>query len=349
MKMEDVAREAGVSISTVSNVLTGKKPVSKALQIRVEAAIERLNYSVNPMASGLKSTKTNTLGVVLPNISRIFFPQVLKGIQDNARSNNFNLIYYDTDEELDKENKYIQELQNSLVDGIIIDFCHDINSDPKTKVLLESIINNNRKLVPIVALEKQVDSHYISSVSIDNKKSAYKATKHLMDQGHERIAHIAGPMTYPTTPQRLQGFKVALEEKGLFTEELVSTGDFRPLSGYRVTKSLLAKDEGMTAIFAANDQMAIGAMKALLEEGYRIPEDMAVIGFDNIFVSSIVSPSLTTIDVPQYQMGWEAVRKLHEQIKVQKVEKEDIVLPTQLRIRRSTYAQAEDFWELEGW
>lgn len=347
--MKDVAKEANVSISTVSNVLTKKKPVSEELQKRVETAIKKLNYTVNPMASGLKSTKTNTLGVILPNISRIFFPQVLKGIQDNARKYNFNLIYFDTDEEPEKEEKFIRELQNNMVDGIIVDFCRDINSNKEVIRSLESIINNERKKVPIVALEQQIDSSYISSVSIDNYGSAVIATKYLIEAGHTKIAHIAGPQTYPTPPQRLAGYKETLEKNNLFNEELIVTGDFRPLSGYEETKKLIAEKKEFTAIFAANDQMAIGAMKALLEEGFSIPEDKSVIGFDNIFVSSLVSPSLSTIEVPQYELGCEAVEKVRNQIIENQIVKDDSVLPTHLIVRKSTNVQSQTTWNLEGW
>lgn len=346
----DVAQKAGVSISTVSSVINKNKSVSKELTLRVEQAIEELNYYANPVARSLKSRKTNTIGVVLPNNNRIFFPQILKGIEDIALKNGYYLTFYDT-ESIDKEKRYIKMLENSWVDGIILDCIADVKEDSEYLEYL-SKLGGKKKSIPVVSLERVLKDEITDAVIIDNKQSGYIATKHLLELGYRKLAHISGPLKFPMCIDRMQGYKRALSEYGIdIDNDMIKNGDYSPLSGYNAMKELLIHgSSSVNAVFAANDQMAIGAIRAIRETGLRIPEDIAVIGFDNIFASSIITPSLSTINVPKYRMGSTAVEILIKKImNPEESEKEIVTLSSNLVVRQSTDLRGDNTWDLYGW
>ena len=348
--IKDVAKKAGVSISTVSSLINRTKSVSRELTGRIEQAIEELNYQANPVARSLKSRKTNTIGVILPNISRLFFPQVLKGIEDTAIKNGYYLTFYDANESIEQEKQYVRMLENSWVDGIILDCSADVKEDGEYLEYLTRL-GNKKKKIPVVSLERVLKDHVTDAVIIDNRQSGYLAVKHLIELGHKTIAHISGPLKFPMCVDRIKGYKSALQEHGIqFEEELMKNGDFTPLSGYYAMKELLMQGRSITAVFAANDQMAIGAIKAINEAGFKIPDDIAIIGFDNLFASTIITPSLSTINVPKYKMGSTAVEILIDRItNPDKKEKEVVTLPSNLIIRQSTSIRGDNTWDLYGW
>lgn len=348
--IKDVAKAAGVSISTVSSVINKNKPVSDELTKRVEKAIKELNYQASSVARSLKNKKTNSIGIVLPNISRIFFPQVLKGIVDTAIKYGYNLTFCDANEDISKEKYYIRMLESSWVDGIILDCSADIKED-KDYIRYLQDLGGTKKRIPIVSLERILKDNLTDAVIIDNKKSGYNAVNHLIELGHKRIAHITGPLKFPMCVDRMEGYKQALSDNGIKVDNsLIKDGDFYPLSGYNIMKEWLLKGINISAVFAGNDQMAIGAIKAIRESGLRIPEDIAIIGFDNLFISSIVSPSLSTINVPKYKMGSTAVELLHKRIMNPKSEKKEVVtLPTNLIVRQSTDLRGDNTLDLYGW
>lgn len=349
--IKDVAKLAGVSISTVSNVMNGNKLVSKELEKRVRDAINELGYTVNPIASGLRSSKTNTIGVVITSFQRVFFAQMLKGIQDTVVKHGYMVSVFDSNDSLKHEKRYVQHFVHSMVDGVIILSLADGN-DPEDAEYFEKLGNlgNTRKKIPVVSIERTLGSANTDAIMSDNLLSGYIMTKHLIESGHKRIAHITGPLTMEMCQLRLQGYKQAMEEANLTIESnWIKNGDFSPISGYLCAGDLI-KQTHCTAIFAANDQMAIGAIKLIKEKGYKIPEDIAVGGFDNIFPSTLVSPSLTTINVPTYQLGVMAAKQLIKRINGEKTGPgENIWLKTQLIVRQSTSVKGDRTWDLSGW
>lgn len=351
VSIKDVAQLAGVSISTVSNVMTGKKPVSRELADRVKNATETLAYMANPMASGLKSSKSNTIGVIITTFQSLFFGQVLKGIQDTAFKKGFMVNVFDSNNNLINEKRYVNQLVSSLADGILLLSMANYNNHEDI-AYLKSIgkLSVNSKQIPVVALERTLGPADTDSVICDNHTAAVLVTKHLIDAGHRKIAHITGQMNMEMSQLRMQGYRDALLDAGIKPlNKLVVTGDFTPYSGYFCMHELLKKTN-CTAVFAANDQMAIGAMKAIKEKGLKIPEDIAVAGFDNIFPATLVNPSLTTISVPAYQMGKIAADKLMERIDGKaNGPGEKLTLKTQLIVRQSTDIRREQAWDLSNW
>ncbi|MGI6705108.1 MAG: LacI family DNA-binding transcriptional regulator [Clostridia bacterium] len=344
--IKDVAQRAGVSISTVSNVINGTKPVSDELVAKVHQAIEELNYEVNPVARSLKSKRTTTLGVVITNINRIFFPQVIKGIQDAVSGYGFNITFCDTDDQPAKEKAFIQMLKSNWVDGIILDSVVGTQDEEYFQMLRQ--LGSRKKRIPVVSLERKLDEMGIDSVIVDNEEGGRMAARHLLDCGCKSIAHITGPLYSSMGNDRLRGCQEELAKNGI-TLSQIQEGDFSPLSGYQAMDRLLMEGKRIDGVFAANDQMAIGALKALRERGFRVPDDIRVVGFDNTFVASIVDPSLTTIHVPKYRMGVEAVEQLMKRNNGETGKPVVKELPIHIIVRQSTDKAGRKDWDLQKW
>jgi len=346
--IKDVAKRAGVSISTVSNVINGTKHVSDKLKQKILDAINELNYEVDPVARSLKSKKTMTIGVIITSINRIFFPQVLRGIQDEASRNGYNITFYNTDDSFEKERHYIQMLENNWVDGIIVDSVAD--SENKDYFLSLLNLGSSKKRIPVISLERRIDGFGIGSVAVNNHFGGRIATQHLIEQGCKKIVHITGPSGSCMAQERLSGYKEELLKNRLNVDNArICEGDFSPPSGYQAMKQLLISGIEVDGVFAANDQMAIGAIKAIKEHGYRIPEDIKVVGFDNSFIASIVEPSLTTVNVPKYKLGAMAVQLLLKRINGDSDDLDFVELPINLIVRQSTDLHGDKNWDLYGW
>lgn len=344
--IKDVAKESGVSIATVSNTISGTKRVSEKLRRRVHAAIDKLGYEVNTVASSLKSKKTNTIGIIIPNISRIFFPQVIKGIQNGFSKFGYNLMLCDTNGDIEKELFFIQTLKSSWADGIILGSVAEEDDYDYINKLANLTIRS--KSIPIVLLEREFADSKISSVRVDNYQAGRMATRHLLDSGCKHILHLAGPRYSCMVNARIKGYVDEIKAEYPSNEPIIMEGDFSPLSGYQAIKNYPLSQKKIDGIFAANDQMAIGVLNALKENGYRVPDDIKVIGFDNTFVASIVEPSVTTINVPKYKMGETAAEILLRQIEDPEVV-QNVMLPVNLMVRRSTQSGGDRTWELFGW
>jgi DNA-binding LacI/PurR family transcriptional regulator len=345
--IKDVAQLAGVSIATVSHVTRGTKYVSEQLTTKVLAAVSELNYAVNPVASGLKSRATRVLGVVIPNINSIFFPEILKGIQDQALASGYRLTFYNTGFDPDREVEIIRILESSWVDGIILDSLADFSVQAHVDFIAE--LGGYRKRIPVVSLERQINHPKIGSVRVDNYQGACVAMRHLVACGCRRIAHLAGPRFSLAAQERRRGYEDEIARHGLASDPArVVEGDFSPRQGYQRMRELIRRGPQIDGVLAANDQMAIGAMKALKEAKLVVPSEVKIIGFDNIFVTTLVEPSLTTVAVPRYQMGYEAARLLISAIE-SPVAKQDILLPISLVIRGSTVPDGEQDWDLLSW
>ena len=350
--IKDVAKLAGVSISTVSNVMTGKKTVSPALEERVLKAVKELGYHASPIAQGMRNSRTNTIGVVISSFQRVFFGPMLKGIQDTVSEAGCVMNVLDSGGSLETEKRCVKYLVATKADGIIMEsLAYD--SDPKQEKYVKGLnaLGNSRKHIPVVLLEHKISAAMVDTVMVDNRLSARKAVEHLIGCGRREIAHIVGPDYVSVSRMRLLGYQDALKENGIpFNEKLVVKGDFLPLSGYQAMRRLFQTGEKISAVFAANDQMAIGAIRAIQEAGKAIPGEIAVAGFDNIFPSTLVSPPLTTVRVPNYDMGVAAAKRLLQRIEGKAAgDGETLLLGTELIVRGSTSPEGDNSWDLGSW
>ncbi|WP_425060186.1 Catabolite control protein A [Sporomusa carbonis] len=303
--IKDVAKFANVSVSTVSRVLNASGYVEKNTEERVLAAIKQLNYKPSQIARGLVNKQTKTFGLVLPDITNPFFPELARGAEDEARLHGYNIMLCNSDWDIEKEKMYLGILQEKCVDGIIL-----VGSRLPEAYLAEMLA---AFATPLVLLDR-TSSLEVHSISINNILSGYLATKHLIEQGYRSIAHIAGTPS-PTVEQRLIGYKQALAEHDiLFDEVLVFQGDYRISGGATAMQRILRLRNLPDAVFCDNDLMAIGALEALQEAGIKLPEQMALVGCDGISLGKYVCPRLTTIFQPTYKMGSMAVQLLFETI-----------------------------------
>lgn len=348
--IKEVARKAGVSISTVSNVMNETKPVSPELKARVMGAIEELQYEVNPVGRGLKSNKTNQVGVIVPSFNQVYFPAVLQGIHEAGIKYGYTILVFETNGDVEKEKEHVRFLQHSWSDGIILASYANGENISDRKYIRSLLDNGNRKkAIPVVSLENVLDPG-IDAVVIDNRKAASTAVNHLISLGHRNIAHVAAPLRFQIGNLRLEGFKETMQQAGLDVEDaLIMEGDYTPISGYHAMKEILKKGMRFTAVFAANDQMGIGVIRALLDEGLRVPEDIAVIGIDNNFPSTLITPSLSSVNLPKYELGYQAMHLLNERMKDPARQRCVITLESELVVRKSTSKDGSGSWNLIGW
>ncbi len=326
--IKDVAKLAEVSIATVSRVLNGSPLVQEKTRQRVWKAIEKLNYKPNALARGLINKKTQTVGMIIPDISNAFSAEVVRGIEDIANIHNYNVILCNSDLDFQREMKYVTTLQEKQIDGLI--FLSEQVTDEHLDCFIESRL-------PVVLVATHDDKGLLPSVNIDNVMAARVATEYLLGLGHRRIAFISGPFDDPIAGiTRLTGYKQGLQAKGLpVLEELILEGDFTYKTGYRNMRKLLQLQPRPTAVFAASDEMAVGAMNAILDNGLKVPADIAVLGFDNIDLTTKVRPRLSTIAQPMYDMGAIAMQMLIKILTDAPLEKRIVKLPFELIIRES--------------
>ncbi|MDQ0338812.1 LacI family repressor for deo operon, udp, cdd, tsx, nupC, and nupG [Caldalkalibacillus uzonensis] len=330
--IHDVAKLAKVSIATVSRVLSHPEKVSPKTRQLVVEAMNQLDYRPNSMAQNLRRLQSNIIIALMPDIKNPFFSEVFRGIEDRAREAGFKILVGSTDRNKEKEKEYINLLKESWADGVIL----------TTAEIDRRFIDELAQRRPLVLACEYIPGSPYPSVSIDNESAARKITKHLILQGHKRVAHIAGPSSIILSVARLTGYLQALHQSGLIEDEaLIQEGDFTLQSGYDLANKLLSLKNPPTAIFAANDEMAIGAMKAIQDKGIRVPEDVAVAGFDDINVASFVTPSLTTIRQPRYKIGQTSVDLLLKVINHEPLDQPQIVLEDELIVRHSTTLNPE--------
>ncbi|TFE00624.1 LacI family DNA-binding transcriptional regulator [Jeotgalibacillus salarius] len=326
VKMVDVARLANVSTATVSRVLRNPESVKEHTRLKVLNSIEELNYQPNVLARHFRRNKTNTILVIVPNIANTIFSQIVRGIEATASEKNFRVLLGNTNRDVEKEYDFLNLLHQRQVDGLILlsgKIDHDILSELKDKY-------------PLVLASEYVDDVEIATVCIDNIKSSFEATEHLIKQGHKRIGHISGPMNSLLSFDRLSGYNQALKEYHIDeSKDLIREGDFSYETGYQQMCELLILPEPPTAVFAANDEMAMGAINASKKKGLSVPKDLAVVGFDNIRFSSIFDPGVTTIAQPAVEMGNIAMELLLQKLDDPDFENKRITLKSELIIRES--------------
>jgi LacI family transcriptional regulator len=328
----DVAREAGVSMATVSRVVNGNPNVKPTTRKKVLAAIERLGYRPNAVARGLASKKTTTVGVIIPDISSLFFSELARGIEDIATMYKYNIILCNSDQRLEKELQLINTLLEKQVDGLLF-MGPEIKEDHLQAMSTAS--------VPIVLAATRDADNILPAVTIDHFQAAYDATKVLIDHGHQRIAMITSPPNDPLDGLlRFEGYKQALADAGIkLDEQLVAPGNYFYESGLRIMNGFLQLPEPPTAVFAASDEMAIGAIHAVQDAGLSVPKDIEVVGYDNIRLAEMVRPRLTTVVQPMYDIGAVAMRLLTKFMNNEHVEEHVVLLPHRIEYRESTRAE----------
>jgi len=327
----DVAREAGVSMATVSRVVNHNPNVKPQTRKKVYEAIERLGYRPNAVARGLASKKTTTVGVVIPDIANTNFAEVARGIEDIANMYHYNIILSNADKRKDKEIRVVNTLLEKQVDGLL--FMGGVVTEEHVQAF-------NTSNVPIVLCATTDEKGAMPSVDIDHEGAAFDAVTKLIQEGHRSIAMISGTLQDPANGYaRFQGYKRALETAGLpYREDYVRVGNYRYESGIEATEYFLKLSERPTAIFAATDEMAIGAIHCLQDAGWKVPEEMSVIGVDNSRMASMVRPMLTTVAQPMYDIGAVSMRLLTKLMKKEAVDNAKVTLPHELIVRRSVAA-----------
>lgn len=304
--IKDVAVLAGVSITTVSHVINQTRYVSDELVERVNAAIKELNYCPNTLARSLRSGKSKTIGLVIPDISNQFFAEISRKIEDKGFEYGYSVIFCNTDDDPNKEISYIDVLIAKQVDGIIF-----ISAGKETDTLKKTV----NLSVPIVIADRDIKEIQADIVLVDNFQGGYEATHFLIALGHKRIGCISGPSSVTPSAQRLQGFEQAMRESGLnVNPSLIINGDFRYQSGEVAMRKLLENEQPPSAVFVCNDMMALGAIQAIIKMGLKVPNDVSVIGFDDIPLSSAIFPALTTMSQPIHEMASLVVDLLIEKI-----------------------------------
>ncbi|WP_257347273.1 LacI family DNA-binding transcriptional regulator [Pseudalkalibacillus decolorationis] len=326
IKLKEVAELASVSTATVSRVLSNTGKVTKKTRQKVLAAMEELNYQPNFLGRQLRRMETKTILVVVPDIANTFFSKVLRGIESVAIKNGYQVLMGDSQNNGQSESQYLNHLRYKQVDGVIL---LTARTDPR---LIEDLSDD----YPVVLACEYLEGSRIPTVSIDNISSARKITDHLIKLGHRRIAHISGPMNIILGRDRLKGYEQAMTQNSCEIDQvLVQEGDFSYESGYKSMEKYLALQNPPTAVFAANDEMAIGAIKAIKKHHLSVPNDIAIAGFDDIDMASILEPELTTVAQPTFEIGSTAMELLLCLMKKEQLTKKQYVLEDQLMVRHS--------------
>jgi LacI family transcriptional regulator len=304
--IKDVARLAEVSISTVSRVLNNPEMVTSDKRDRVLEVIEQVKFYPNALARGLIHKRTETLGVLIPDVSNLFFAEVFRGMEDAAHENGDNLIICNTDSDKNRMISYLGILNEKQIDGIVF------TSEPVYPDYYDIF---NRLNVPIVLASTHSLEYEIPSVRVNDEQAGFDATEYLIQQGHTKIGMISGPSTDPIAGlPRLQGFMRAMRTNNLEVpvNDCVEYGSYRYDDGYEAMKRLIDKFPEVTAVFAASDEMALGAITFLHQKQIRVPEQVSIIGFDNTRIANMCLPKLTTVAQPLHNIGYQAVKKLEE-------------------------------------
>ena len=323
--IEDIARKAKVSKSTVSRVLNDTTPVALEKERAVLAAVKELDYQPNIFARGLAGGQSMTVGVLTQNVGSPFYDQIMTGIIGVLGESDYSPIFADGRWQLDSEERALRTLLGRHVDGLII----------VGGTLPADRLCQLRERMPVVVIAREVPEMAEHCFYIDNQRAAYAATRFLIEAGHRRIAHIAGPVEHQDARNRYAGYEQALAEAGLLLNEaLIAYGTFRRQSGVLAVETLLTRGGSFSAIFCANDQMAFGARLALFRRGIRVPEDVSLLGFDDQPVSAYMTPPLTTVRQPALELGEAAAAAI-----LRLVREEPVTAPhfeTELVIREST-------------
>ncbi len=329
--LRDVAEEAEVSITTVSRVINDPDKVKNDTLERVQKAMRLLDYKPSRVAQRLRGTKgkSKLLGLIIPDIQNPFYSNIVRGIEDVAYGNNYAVILCNSDENPNKERFYLNVLRSESVDGVILPPIHQYGK------VVEEIIDAG---IPVICVDRKFSKESVDTVVVNNEKGAYKAVSHLIDKGHKRIAIITSVSKFSTFQEREMGYKRALKEHDLqYDESLVCKADTRRSEEAKeITLNLLQSENPPTALFVTNNLMSLGALKAIKELDFRIPDDISLIMYDDMPWATAVTPSLTTVKQPGYEMGRRSAELFFQRVEDPKRQAVEIMMETELIEREST-------------
>jgi DNA-binding LacI/PurR family transcriptional regulator len=330
--IKKVAEVAGVSVGTVSHVITGSVPVSEPLRNKVQAAIRQLNYHPNHVARSLKTSKTRTLGIIVPDLTISFFPRLIRGAEDAARKSGYSLIAVNSDDDAERQKNLLSLFRSQRVEGILL----VIAAAPAPLSQISLMIDAG---IPVVCLDRIPDRAPVDSVSVEDLEAAELGVRHLIEMGHRRIAIVTGPLTLKNERRRVQGYREALERGGIrFDEKLIWTGNLRSLDVAAMCRERLSSPAlRPDALFCTNGPTALGVLRGLRDCGLQTPEDIAFATFDELTVEDLFTPSITTVVQPAYEIGSRAAEILLERISgIVEESAVTLRLPAHLEIRSSS-------------
>jgi len=336
LNIRDVAQRAGVSVATVSRVLNHPDQVTPKTRERILDIMEEMDYTPNWFARGLNLNRTGVIALLIPNILNPIYTEIAKGVEEVAHNKGYYTLLCNSEDSNEKEAAYIEMLLHRKVDGLIFIAGH-LNSNLMTKI--------EETQLPAVMIGKIEGNWQFSTVYTDYFEGARKATTHLIENGYKKIAHITGKLQFIESAEKLKGYQEALKNATLkINPNWIVDGEETIEGGYLAAKRLVRNSNPPEAIFIANDWMAFGAMDAIKTEGLRIPEDIAIVGFDNNRMSGLVEPKLTTVNLPVYKMGLTACRLLFDEMETLNTskaadensdQKQQIFLPLSIKVRHS--------------
>jgi LacI family transcriptional regulator len=326
--IKDVAARAGISYTTVSHVVNGTRPVSERVRSKVEAAIAELGYVPSGVARSLRVRATATLGLLLPNASNPYFAELARGIEDHAERNGYSVILCNSDDDIDKQLRYLRVLLERRIDGLIV---ATVASDAAFAQALANL------RVPLVLVDRSLEGVSADQLRVDHEQGAYLATRHLLELGHRRIVCIGGPASTQVAQLRAAGYRRALGEAGVEVQAVVDC-PFTSPAGHAAAQSLLAAEPRPTAIFAGNDMIALGVLRAAAERGLQVPQQLSVVGFDDIEVSRYLHPALTTVGQCIGQLGEQVAARLLERIRTPELAVTQQMIEPILVLRESSAA-----------
>ena len=325
--IRDVAKRAGVAPMTVSRVLNNSGYVSPETRTRVEAAAGELNYVPNMLARSFRSQRTDTLALIVTDITNPFWTTVARGVEDVANKQGYTVIFCNTDENEEKQTQYLSMLVSRRVDGVLLT---PARSQPEPVRMLQ------QQGVEVVVLDRRVPGAEVDVVRSASTVGARRLTDYLIEQGHRRIAMLGGPTDVSSANERVDGYRRALQEAGIkFDPALVFRSAFTVGAGREVAEACLQLTPMPTAIFAANNFIAAGAIQAIGEAGLDVPDDISIVSFDDLSSSYLTEPFLTVMAQQAYELGATAARRLLQRIEQPELEPEEIVLSTDLIVRES--------------
>lgn len=330
--IHDIAKKLNLSASTVSRALNDNPVISETTRKLVKKMAGDMGYRPNTLAANLRTRRTNTIGVIVPLINRHFFSSVISGIEDVAYSQGFAVTISQSNDKLEKESKIAQTLFANRVDGIILSIGMETNSYEHIKLFSE-------RKIPVVFFDRVVDEIKAHKIVVDDYGGGYRATRHLISQGAKTIAHIGGPLNLKIYEYRQKGYCEALKEAGLeLDNSLIINNTLSKEEGRKAIQQLLQNNVKPDSIFCANDTTALSVIIYLQENGYKVPEDIAIVGFSNEPFSEVVTPSISTVKQPGYLIGQKAAQLIIDQISNgdSNIEFKTIVMPTELIIRNSS-------------
>lgn len=331
----DVARKAGVSSATVSRVMAGNASVSAQLRARVLNAVEELNYLPNRVAQSLRVQSSSIIGLIIPDIQNALFLSLVRAVEDLAYAHKLTVVLCNTDDNPEKQRSYLDILRSQQAAGLVV-----VPTHPQDAAMLSPIQSSG---IPIVLVDREIAGLEADTVLVDNVRGAQMAVAHLIALGYQRIAILAGPQVLTPGRERLWGYYAAHREANLEPEpELVRIGTFKRDSGYELTHELIASPNPPDAIFASNNLMALGCIRALHERGVRIPGEVALVSFDDMPWAEDLYPPLTVVAQPIYELGQQALDLLLYRMKHPRASFRKVILQAQLIVRKSSVASASN-------